>query len=1026
MNGKVSATNGTGTLGAKDSQVIITNQDATADEEPSQVTIRRTSNDAITVSEIGLQDKMVNDLTVTNTQTAADATVVMGKNVEPSFSSTTIVTPVSALHQGVVLTADPSFGTNGIKSTYEKKNADGSVTNTPDDTNGLTYHGYVTDASSTDNTKDYGTAENSTTTIQYIATNVSNSATKTAMTVNTTQPGPSITISLGKDANGNVQLTTSFDTSKVTADNTGSEIFEWSGVTNLPAGWTYDDTNKTLTYKPTSDADKAALINALAKTGTYAVNWSGAKDATAPALVDQFGDVMNLVIDTKVKSQNSITANVDTSDSTKVNADHQYTFSNADIVSATKANDPNGMVTAFIKNLAGTSGKTYEGTMNGLPLPNGVKSVTLNADGSVTVTFDPDKATANYDKATNTNVIKLVLPFTVDSNGQYIPDTGDTTNKTPLDNLTLNMNMQADLKLAYQAAAGGADTTVKDGNSTDNVAYVQAGQDLQSPVTRNGLALGSTYSATVPATINAASTANYQGASYKLINGVATNDPNAVNFNDTQLTFGGNTSTYLYAKTYGSVWNVTSTAPSLTDVPSAPVSDGITTTIDLSNAAKDFNWQTVSFQPDANTAANYTTTVTVNKDAKSLTVTYKPRNAAADLDFLADTYQDGFDLNGWLTDTQTPDGSKTPVMHNALYVKTKTAPLKLADFTKKATINVAKSGDGYDASAKTYTFDVPSTALSVKQLALLANGQKLVLTSGSSQADLEKGNSSVNADNWKNITGVTMSLGADGTSAHIVATLNTAFAKSNVQKGAVLTLGADGDSPLASGIHLELTLVNDLKQQASGLPADLPKESQPVYPTEADQALNSRFVAKSQAVTGYAVVSAADQNNKTLQITKNADGSASYAVNYDWGVETGDPVADQITWNYAQAEIDGSIGSQTKVYGKDDPSTPYTVTLPSWLTAPKWTKDDFERDNDTSEDVGDHNVKLSAKGISDLAAANKSFTIDATTLAKLTDGTLTITPTVTVEYVDQDGNELAGKKAVDITDEKKGATITIA
>ncbi|MYV05956.1 KxYKxGKxW signal peptide domain-containing protein [Furfurilactobacillus milii] len=243
VNGKVSATNGTGTLGAKDSQVIITNQDATADEEPSQVTIRRTSNDAITVSEIGLQDKMVNDLTVTNTQTAADATVVMGKNVEPSFSSTTIVTPVSALHQGVVLTADPSFGTNGIKSTYEKKNADGSVTNTPDDTNGLTYHGYVTDASSTDNTKDYGTAENSTTTIQYIATNVSNSATKTAMTVNTTQPGPSITISLGKDANGNVQSTTSFDTSKVTADNTGSEIFEWSGVTNLPAGWTHDDTN---------------------------------------------------------------------------------------------------------------------------------------------------------------------------------------------------------------------------------------------------------------------------------------------------------------------------------------------------------------------------------------------------------------------------------------------------------------------------------------------------------------------------------------------------------------------------------------------------------------------------------------------------------------------------------------------------------------------------------------------------------------------------------------------------------------
>lgn len=1025
VNGQVTATNGSGTLGTQDRQVIITNQDAMANEKPSQVVITRTANDAITITEIGLQDKMINDFNVANTQSTAEAIVTEGKNVEPSFSSTTIVVLGKALHAGVVLVADPKFGTNGIKSTYDRKNVDGTVTVIADNADGLKYHGYVPDSQSTDNTKDYGTAENSTATIQYTATNVSNTATKTTMTVNTSVAGPTVTIFLGKDANGNIRSTTSFDPSKVTTSNAGSEIFEWAGVTNLPAGWTYNAVNQTLTYVPTTVVDKKALISEMAKAGTYVVNWSDARDATAPALIDQYGDVLNLVISAQTKSENSLTVNVDTSDATKVNADHQYTFSNADIVNATQSNDPNGFVTAFIEHFAGTTGKTYEGTMNGMVLPNGVKSITLNADGSVTVMFDPDKATANYDKATNKNVIKLVLPFTVDSNGQYVPDTGDATNKTPLANLTLYMNMQADLKLTYQAAAGGADTTVKNGNGSVNVAYVKAGQELQSAVTQNGLALGSTYNATVPATINAASTANYQGASYKLINGIATNNPTAINFNDVQLTFGGNTSTYLYAKTYGSVWDVTNTAPSLTDVPSASTSDGITATIDLSSAAKDFNWQTVSFQPDENTATSYTTTVIVNKDAKRLIVIYKPKTVADDLDFLQNTYQDGFDMNGWLTDTQTLKGSAMPAMHNALYVKTKTAPLKLADFTKKATVNVAKSGDGYDASDKTYTFDVPSTVLSVKELALLASGQTLTLTSESSQSDLEKGNLYVDTDNWKNITGVTISLSADGTFAHIVATLNTAVAKSNVQKGAVLTLGTVGDSPLASGIHLELSLVNDLKQQSSGLPADLPKESQPVYPTETDQALNSRFVAKSQAVAGYVVVSATDQNNKTLQITTNADGSASYAINYDWGVETGDPVADQITWQYAQAEINGSIGSQTKVYGADDPSTPYPVTLPSWLTAPKWTKDDFGRDNDISEEVGDHNIKLSAQGISDLAAANKNFTIDATTLAKLTDGTLTITPKVTVKYVDQNGNELTGKKTINITDKKKGAAITI-
>lgn len=971
-----------GTLKAGTATITITNKDQGAnDVKPSTVTISRTSNDAITVSETGVLALMQNVLNVKNDATSASAEITMGKNVVPSFTSTTIVTPVSALHTGVIFAKDTSFGTNGILSTYD-------TTGKTND-NGLEYQGSVANASSTDNAQDYGTVQNTTTTIQYVADNAINSGTGTTALIDTTTTTPSITISLGQNSAGVVQSTSSFATSGVItskddptgkAVNVGTEIFDWNNLIGqkLPAGWTYDDTKKTLTYVPTDAAGKAALLAAII-TGTYKVNWSGATDATAPALVDQYHDVMNLAINAQVKSENSLTKTIDTSDKAQVNTDYQYTFSNADIVAATQAKDPNGLVTMFLKNLAGDNGKTYTGTMNGLALPNGVSSVTLNADGSVTVTYDPDKATANYDAATNTNLIQLVLPLTVDSNGKFAVDSSDSTGKTPLTNLTLKMNMTADVTVAYQAAAGGADTTV----GSTNVKYAAAGTNLQPKFTEVASVLGSKYTVSVPATIQTSDTNNYQGATYKLINNTATNDPTAVELTGIQTKFGDNDRTYLYAKTYGTEWKVTQNAPTLTDT-AANVANGVSTTIDLGSAAKGFDAKTLTFAADPMNNGNVIATATLS--GTTLTITYQPKtpsDRAQLLNFLQDAYQDGFGLDGWLTD-KASDGT----IKNALYVKTLTSPLKLVNFTQKATINVSKSGEGYDASAHTYTFDVPENTLSAAELAVLTSTGRLTLTSSSSASDIAKGYTTSNAANWKNISGLTLTLNPNGT-AHIVATLAPVATDSNIQNAAILFNGsADGTDTTANGIHLVLTLTNDLTQKSSGLPDSL----KPTYTAQTNNAIGGAVTADSPAVAGFKVTGATDQNGVALTITKNADGSASYTSGKtDFGSISGAFKADQITWTYEQAEIDGSLGNQTKVYGSADPSNPYGVTLPSWLTAPKWVSDDFERDNDTSEDAGDHAIKLSAKGIAALQAANTNFTISAKTLSKLTDGKLTIT-----------------------------------
>ncbi|WP_318238955.1 MBG domain-containing protein [Furfurilactobacillus rossiae] len=1025
--GKESAKNAEGTLAANDySPIIVTNQDAGPNDlNSSYVKITRSLNDAITVHEIGVQAKMINNLDVVNNGTTATATVSMGANVEPSMTSTTIVTPVSALHQGVLFTkdtVDPKFGGIGINSVYDnKKDAQG---NPLPNTKGLTYQGTVNGASVDSTTTPstpayYGEPENTTTTIQYLATNASNSKTGTTATIDVTGSTPKVVITLGTmtdPVSGKtvVKSSSEFDPAKTADSNSGTSVFDWLksdgtlSVTNLPTGWAYDDGTKTLTYTPTTDADKAALIKAITDTkdGKYSINWSNSSNHTGPALIDQYNDVMNIQVDATLKSQATIPQTIDTSDSKQVNADHQYTFTNAAIVGATKSSDPNGLVTDYIEKWAksdGTDSKTYTGAINGMPLPKGVSAVTLKANGDVVVTFDPEAATSNYNAQTKKNDIKLVLPFTVDSTGKYVPASADTTD--PMAGLTLDMTMQADVKVSYKPAAGGANTTVTQNGQSTNVDYAATTADLQTPNTQTGMALGSEYSATVPATIAADKTANFDGATYKLINGTATNDPTGVNIDNATVEFGTNDKTYLYAKTVGVIQGVTPNKPTVTVNKTATVADGVTETIDLSKEASDYDWNTVTFTPDANTSTKYDVKAVVNKAAKTVTVTFTPKTRADDLDFMADAYQDGLPLNGWLTDQKTVTGSTTPVLNNALYVETKAEPA-LENYTKAATIDVSKSGSGYDATAHTYTFDVPASALSTQELTLLAQGQTLVLTNNSSMTDVKKGYSLYSSDNWGSVKSMAISLNADGT-AHVVATLDTSSTPdSSLQNGAILIAGASTDSPADSGIYLALTLTNDLTQDSTGLPANVTK---PTYTDIDGKALKSTDSLTSKAVAGYAITSVTFNGTPvpSSELTNNADGTTTYSATHGWGSNSGVTTADKLVWNYAPAKVAATIGTQSKFYGMADPTTPYTVTgLSSWLKAPKtgWQADDFTRSyakTNTAKDplkdpVGDYTVTLSDQGIKDLQAANPDYTItDAagkSTVDKIVAGKLTIKP----------------------------------
>lgn len=155
--------------------------------------------------------------------------------------------------------------------------------------------------------------------------------------------------------------------------------------------------------------------------------------------------------------------------------------------------------------------------------------------------------------------------------------------------------------------------------------------------------------------------------------------------------------------------------------------------------------------------------------------------------------------------------------------------------------------------------------------------------------------------------------------------------------------------------------------------------------------------------------------NKTITPdTKVVDGN-TYKIQYQEVVDS------SIAAN--QVKADG----QTKSWDGQKP-TNYTVTLPTAYKAPEsWTKVDGQNgvykvdasEIDTAEvgsNVGSYPVRLSQKGLSDLAGVNDNYLF---TNAIVAQGKATITPKLTVKYVDdQDGGKQVS--STDYTDNLSG------
>jgi len=166
--------------------------------------------------------------------------------------------------------------------------------------------------------------------------------------------------------------------------------------------------------------------------------------------------------------------------------------------------------------------------------------------------------------------------------------------------------------------------------------------------------------------------------------------------------------------------------------------------------------------------------------------------------------------------------------------------------------------------------------------------------------------------------------------------------------------------------------------------------------------------SNSQNVGSYAV----QLSTKGLQDLNAANANYSFtATNITAG-----------SFNITPATLNAGsvvVQDQSKTYdgtATTDP-TQYTVSLSQQLTAPTWTADDFDLSGITSQNVGSYEVKLSAKGLVDLQAANPNYKL---TSADVTSGHLVITPatiTVTAPTISKvyDGQAYTGNVSLTLT-----------
>ncbi|WP_421016821.1 MucBP domain-containing protein [Furfurilactobacillus cerevisiae] len=489
INGKQSATQATGTLNPGDSAVTIQNQETPSDQlkpgyKNSAVVITYAKDGSVNVSETGLQTVMQNSIEVDNDGSATTdttptptpapmnnraittallvetggtklmtATAEVGKGnttVEPDYISETLVALSDLNHKGVIFSPDTKTGKDGVSSVYN----DTKQTNT----NGLVFQGTTPNVPDDKQTPDTykGTATNTTTTIQYVASNVENEKTGVTANVGTdAKGGAKVVINLNgqstsvaketpdtKDADGKT-----IPGLKVNDTNTGSEIFDWSGwytahQTDLnKAGWTYDAQSNQLTYDPTDTASQHTLRQQLYGNG-FNPNWVSDEIGQVTSLKDQYGDVMHLSVNKQQPNRQTVEKTVNPA--TVLNSDGQsFKITTADITKAAKDESTPGLTVEQLKTFANGNSRSF--TTGQVTLPDGFKSITVNADGSITVVLKPDVKAGTVTRA-------LPLSFITDdasTDGNVLNTTGKDADDKPVSSLTLNLTLQSADEIKY-------------------------------------------------------------------------------------------------------------------------------------------------------------------------------------------------------------------------------------------------------------------------------------------------------------------------------------------------------------------------------------------------------------------------------------------------------------------------------------------------------------------------------------------------------------------------------------------------
>lgn len=493
INGKQSASNYTGVMTAGDT-VTIDNQETPNDQlkpgyKNSTVVITYAKDGSVNVSETGIQTVMQNSIEVdndgsattepatttdptstahatnlnmlveTNNTKTMTATAEVGKGnttVEPDYISETLVALSDLNHKGVVFSPDTKTGKDGVSSVYnatQKTNTDGL------NFQGTTPNPLKADNKTPDDTQApdayLGKPLNTTTTVQYVASNVENDKT-------------GVTAVAGYDKSGNAQVvidlskaqsTSVSDQTKVDpATNVGSAIFDWDGWYAANAktlndnGWTYDTKTQQLTYDPTDPAKQHDLQQQLYGNG-FDPNWTSDELGKVTSLKDQYGDLMHLTINKQLANRQTVKQTVNLAD-VLGNKTQSFTITTADIKTQVQEGNNQGITVDQLKTFANGSDRTFTSTQ--VDLPDGFDSITVKADGSIVVKLKTDAKAGTVNRA-------LPLSFITDD-----PQTdGDVLNneddKKAASSLTLDLNFKSGIAIKYYLKGT---TTVVPGSST--------------------------------------------------------------------------------------------------------------------------------------------------------------------------------------------------------------------------------------------------------------------------------------------------------------------------------------------------------------------------------------------------------------------------------------------------------------------------------------------------------------------------------------------------------------------------------